>query len=138
MITPSGHQGLTSPHQPIIYNQMVVERIGELSDDEVDRVFQALSDATRRDIVSRVLHRVHTVSELAAGYEMSFAAVQKHIAVLERAALVSKTRRGREQLVRGEATTIASVAELLQRYEQLWLARVDRIDALLDEEREAN
>lgn len=115
---------------------MVVERVGELSDDEVDRVFQALSDATRRDIVGRVMQRAHTVSELAAGYEMSFAAVQKHVAVLERAALVSKTRRGREQLVRGDAATIARATELLQRYEQLWLARIDRIDALLEEERE--
>lgn len=97
----------------------------------MDLIFHALADATRRDIVTRVLQRPHSVSELAAGYAMSFAAVQKHVAVLERAALVSKERKGREQLVSGEVDTIARAQELLRGYEQLWRARVDAIDALL-------
>ncbi len=112
-----------------------IDELGrELGEDEVDRLFHALADATRRDIVARVMRRAYTVSELAAGYEMSFAAVQKNVAVLERAALVRKTRSGREQHVRGDATTIARAGELLARYERLWRDRADRIDALLAEE----
>ncbi|MCL2515015.1 MAG: helix-turn-helix domain-containing protein [Microbacteriaceae bacterium] len=114
---------------------MVVNKSDQLADAEVDRIFHALADATRRDIVTRVLRRPHSVSELAAGYAMSFAAVQKHVAVLERAALVSKTKRGREQLVRGEVDTVARATELLRAYEQLWHARAEGIDALLAAER---
>jgi len=110
---------------------MVVNQERELGDDEVDRIFRALADATRRDIVARVMRREHTVTELADRYEMSFAAVQKHVAVLERAALVRKTRRGREQRVRGDADTVARATELLQGLEALWRDRIERIDALL-------
>jgi DNA-binding transcriptional ArsR family regulator len=114
----------------------MVAQIDVAFDDEAgDRIFRALADATRRDIVARVLQRPHSVSELAAGYAMSFAAVQKHVAVLEKAALVSKSRNGREQLVSGEVGTIGRAQELLRRYEQLWHARAAAIDALLDEER---
>ena len=69
--------------------------------DRTDRVFRALADATRRDIVRRAMQGEHSVSALARLYPMSFAAVQKHVAVLEVAELVTKRRRGREQLVRG-------------------------------------
>src|SRR4051794_9227896 len=79
----------------VTYNQMVVQ----MSDHEADRIFQALADATRRDIVSRVMTREQSVSDLARAYTMSFAAVQKHVAVLERALLITKVRRGREQVV---------------------------------------
>ncbi len=71
--------------------------VGELTDDEVDRLFHALSDATRRDILRRCIRGEPSVSRLADVYPMSFAAVQKHVAVLERAGLVTKERRGREQ-----------------------------------------
>jgi DNA-binding transcriptional ArsR family regulator len=111
---------------------MVVNQLRKLGDDEIDRIFRALADATRRDIVARVLQREHTVTELAERYAMSFAAVQKHVAVLERAALVRKTRRGREQRVRGDAETVSRASELLQGYERLWHERIDRIDALLN------
>ncbi|AYG04712.1 ArsR/SmtB family transcription factor [Gryllotalpicola protaetiae] len=107
-------------------------------DSDIDRIFHALADATRRDIVTRVLQRPHSVSELAAGYAMSFAAVQKHVAVLERAALVSKSRNGREQLVSGEVDTIGRARELLGRYERLWHARANAIDALLAAENDTN
>jgi DNA-binding transcriptional ArsR family regulator len=100
-------------------------------DNEIDRIFHALADATRRDIVARVLRRPHSVSELATGYAMSFAAVQKHVAVLEKAALVSTSRKGREQQVSGEVGAIGRARELLGRYEQLWRARASAIDALL-------
>jgi DNA-binding transcriptional ArsR family regulator len=105
-----------------------------LTDDEVDRVFQALADATRRDIVTRVLRQEQSVSALAGHYAMSFAAVQKHVAVLERAALVSKQRRGREQVVHAEVGTLRRVARLLDAYEELWRGRAGRIDGLLAEE----
>ncbi|HEY0217857.1 MAG TPA: metalloregulator ArsR/SmtB family transcription factor, partial [Cellulomonas sp.] len=92
----------------------------ELERGDVDRVFAALSDATRRDIVGRVLRREASVSHLAQGYEMSFAAVQKHVAVLERAGLVVKVRHGREQVVHPDVGTIRAAARLLEEYEQIW------------------
>jgi DNA-binding transcriptional ArsR family regulator len=107
--------------------------VHELSDSEVDRVFQALADATRRDIVSRTLSREHSVSALAEHYAMSFAAVQKHVAVLERASLVTKVRRGREQLVNGNAETLRRAAQLLDAYEDIWHARAGRIGDILSE-----
>ena len=97
----------------------------------MDRVFAALADATRRDIVTRVLRQEASVSALARNYEMSFAAVQKHVAVLERAGLVRKERRGREQLVRGDVDTIRAAARLLGRYEELWRARIGRMEEVL-------
>ncbi len=110
---------------------MVVE---SSSDTEVDRIFHALADATRRDIVARVITRERSVSELARAYPMSFAAVQKHVAVLERAMLITKERRGREQIVHGHPATIRRAAQLLDAYEQIWRARAERIDQLLAEE----
>jgi DNA-binding transcriptional ArsR family regulator len=104
------------------------------SDAEIDRLFQALADATRRDIVARVLHSEQSVSALASRYEMSFAAVQKHVAVLERASLVRKRRSGREQLVSGEVEALQRAARLLDAYESLWRGRADRIADLLAEE----
>ena len=106
---------------------MVVNDGGETA----DQLFAALADATRRDILARVLVREASVTSLAAGYTMTFAAVQKHVAVLERAHLVTKTRRGREQLVRGDVAALRTATRLLERYEELWRGRVQRIDDLL-------
>lgn len=103
----------------------------EISDDEVDRIFRALADSTRRDIVRRTLAGEATVSELASAYAMSFAAVQKHVAVLEGAGLVTKHPHGRERIVRGNPQAIARAQELLDRYAQIWRARIERLDALL-------
>ena len=105
-----------------------------LDDDEIDRIFRALADATRRDIVRRTLSGEATVTELATAYDMSFAAVQKHVAVLEGAGLVTKDRRGRERLVRGNPDTLRRAQLLLEKYEQIWRGRIDRLDALLTEE----
>ncbi|GAB3616398.1 metalloregulator ArsR/SmtB family transcription factor [Okibacterium endophyticum] len=105
----------------------------ELSEAEVDAVFQALAHATRRDIISRALVGEQSVSVLATGYDMSFAAVQKHVAVLERAALVTKERRGREQIVRGNLVTVRRAARLLDAYEELWRERSQRIEEILAE-----
>jgi DNA-binding transcriptional ArsR family regulator len=103
-----------------------------LSDAELDRLFRALADATRRDIVARVLAgEPVSISVLAARYEMSFAAVQKHVAVLEGAGLVTKEQRGRERLVRGSPEQLARARELLTRLEGLWRARFSQLDAVL-------
>ncbi|PPF79161.1 transcriptional regulator [Subtercola sp. Z020] len=106
----------------------------ELSDDEVNRIFRALADATRRDIVRRTLVAEITVSHLADSYDMSFAAVQKHIAVLEEARLVTKEPRGRERIVRGAPDRIRQAQHLLDEFELLWRSRIDRLDALLGED----
>lgn len=103
----------------------------DLSDDEVDRIFRALADATRRDIVRRTLTDEASISDLAHRYEMSFAAVQKHITVLEGAGLVSKERHGRERRIRGNPEAIRKAQTLLNAYEQLWQSRISRLDALL-------
>ena len=103
----------------------------DLSDLEVDRIFHALADATRRDIVRRTLAGDASVSELAGAYAMSFAAVQKHVAVLEGAGLVTKETRGRSRLVRADPTTLARARALLDVYAELWRGRIDRLDALL-------
>jgi DNA-binding transcriptional ArsR family regulator len=101
---------------------------------DADRIFAALADATRRDIVGRVLNQEASVSMLARQYDMSFAAVQKHVAVLERAGLITKQRRGREQLVRGDIEAIRCVRELLRQYEDVWRGRIDRMHDLLTEQ----
>ncbi|WIB76904.1 metalloregulator ArsR/SmtB family transcription factor [Curtobacterium sp. MCPF17_002] len=108
----------------------------ELSDTEVDRVFHALADATRRDIVRRTLLGEASVSELADAYTMSFAAVQKHVAVLEGAGLVTKHPRGRTRIVRADPSQIDRVRGLLDTYADLWRGRIDRLDALLGEDRD--
>lgn len=105
----------------------------DLSDDDVDRIFHALADATRRDILRRTLVGDESVSRLAEAYRMSFAAVQKHVVVLERAGLVTKSSRGRERLVSADPTTIARTRQLLDAYAALWRGRIDRLDALLAE-----
>ena len=116
----------------VIYNHMVVCR---WTDDTADRVFLALGAATRRDILARAIRQEQSVSALARHYEMSFAAVQKHVAVLERAALVTKERRGREQIVGCNVPTLRKAAALLDAYEQLWIARTTQIaDILAGEE----
>ena len=102
-----------------------------MTQDEVDRLFHALSDATRRDIVSRVMHSGESVSSLASRYAMSFAAVQKHVAVLERAHLVHKQRRGREQVVHGDVDALRTAARILDRFEEIWRQRIIRIDDIL-------
>ncbi len=98
-----------------------------------DRVLHALADVTRRDIVSQVLRGEHSVSSLARRYPMSFAAVQKHVAILERAELVRKRRHGREQLVSGNIAAVRDATALLMQLEEVWRARIDRMGEILSE-----
>ena len=114
----------------INYNQMVVN---QLADADVDRLFHALADATRRDIVRRVVAGEHSISDLARHYPMSMTAVQKHVAVLEGAGLVSKNRHGREQRVSGRVEALHEAQRLLDMLEQVWRDRVDRMGDLLAE-----
>lgn len=110
------------------YNRMVVSMP---SADQIDRTFAALADATRRDIVRRAIGGAEGVAELAAHYPMSFAAVQKHVAVLERAALVTKQRVGRRKVVQADIAGLRAAQRLLDRYEELWRGRVDRMTDLI-------
>ena len=107
--------------------------VGTSDDQATDRLFQALADATRRDILRRAVDGELSVSALARAYDMSLPAVQKHVAVLERAELVRKERRGREQLVHSRADTVRRAARLLDELEALWRGRVERIGDLLTE-----
>lgn len=113
-----------------MYNQMVVHAL--TAPDELDLLFGALADRTRRDIVARLLGGEEaSVSALAARYRMSFAAVQKHVAVLERAKLVSKQVVGRERIVRGNPAQLARARAALVQLESLWLDRFSQIDDVL-------
>jgi DNA-binding transcriptional ArsR family regulator len=105
--------------------------VDALSDETVDELFHALADPTRRDILRRCVAAEPSVSRLAQAYPMSFAAVQKHVAVLERAGLVTKERRGREQLVRTDAGAVGRARHALDLLETTWRGRVDRMSDLL-------
>jgi DNA-binding transcriptional ArsR family regulator len=109
---------------------MVADRTG-LQEEHADRVFRALADPTRRDVLRRAMQGTLSVSGLARLYPMSTTAVQKHVAVLKDAGLVHLTRHGREQLVKTEIDTIAKAKSLLAEFELLWRGRLDRIGDVL-------
>lgn len=92
--------------------------------DNIDQVFMALADKTRRDILRRTLTSRHTISSLASSYDMSFAAVAKHVHILHTAGLVTKIRVGREQAIEADLATLERTRELLESYEQLWMERL--------------
>jgi DNA-binding transcriptional ArsR family regulator len=119
---------LCSADLSLIYNPMVV---GTVDSDRADALFHALADPTRRDILAVVLQDAHSVSDLARRYPISFAAVHKHVGALERAGLVTKTRHGREQQVRGDAAALGTVHRLLNDLEAVWRGRIDRIEQVL-------
>jgi DNA-binding transcriptional ArsR family regulator len=109
---------------------MVVDRTGT-EEEHADRVFRALADRTRRDVIRRAMNGTLSVSALARLYPMSTTAVQKHVAVLKEAGLVHLTRRGRQQLVQTEIDTIAEAQVLLAEFERLWRGRLGRIGDVL-------
>jgi DNA-binding transcriptional ArsR family regulator len=106
--------------------------IDELPEETVDELFHALADPTRRDILRRCVGGEPSVSRLAQAYPMSLAAVQKHVAVLERAGLITKERRGRAQIVRTDAGVVDRARQALDQLETTWRGRVDRMSDLLD------
>jgi DNA-binding transcriptional ArsR family regulator len=112
---------------------MVVDNRRATKAERTDLLFHALADATRRDIVRLVLNREHSVSDLARRYPMSFAAVQKHVAVLERAHLITKHQRGRERIVRGRIAAVRDVNRLLDELETIWRDRMQRFGDVLAE-----
>jgi DNA-binding transcriptional ArsR family regulator len=103
-----------------------------------DHLFAALADATRRDIVLRALGGSEGVAELAGHYPMSFAAVQKHIAILERAGLITKERNGRRKVVRTNMEGLRLARGLLDQYETLWSGRVKRMTDLITSSEESH
>lgn len=103
-----------------------------------DYLFHALADATRRDIVRRAMDEAHSVSDLAAHYPMSFAAVQKHVAVLERAGLITKESHGRKRLVRTDIRRLRAAAKVLDEFEAIWRARVQQMDDILADDAPAD
>jgi len=103
----------------------------QLDENRTDQIFHALADSTRRDIVRRSVEGELSVSALARAYPMSITAVQKHVAVLERAGLVTRQRRGREQLVQSQSEAIEAAQRLLDELEALWRDRIDRIGDLV-------
>jgi len=105
----------------------------QIAPPDFDRMFGALADATRRDIVRRAIDGEEGVAELAGHYPMSFAAIQKHVAILERAGLVSKHRIGRRKVVRTNLGGLRVARRLLERYEELWRERVDRMNQLISD-----
>ena len=112
---------------------MVVNRRPAAEETRADRVFRALADRTRRDVMRRAMNGTLSVSELARMYPMSTTAVQKHVAVLEKAGLVHLKRHGRQLLVQTEIDAVARAQALLVEFEQLWSGRLERIGDVLAE-----
>ena len=113
----------------LTYNHMVVHQA--VSEGALNQLFRALADGTRRDILARSLTETPSVSDLAARYEMSFAAVQKHVAVLERAGLIQKRASGREKLIATNHARLQRAGELLEYFESIWRQRVAQLDDVL-------
>jgi DNA-binding transcriptional ArsR family regulator len=99
---------------------------------DIDAIFSSLADATRRDILRRVSRRAQSVGELAEAHKgLSFAAVAKHIAVLEDAELVIKKRDGRYQIISVNPKTLKHASKVLQEYQAIWEVRFNQLDTLL-------
>lgn len=97
----------------------------------LDAIFASLADPTRRDMLRRLRPKTHSVGELAIHYDLTFAAVSKHLQVLERAHLITKHRNGRTQLVELSPTGLRQAENYLEQYRKLWEGRLDRLGAHL-------
>ena len=122
---------MTAEEALLTYNQMIVGIVEE--EDRADRLFGALANSTRRDIVRRTMKDDYSVSQLERCYTTSFAAIQKHVSILEAAGLVSKRSSGREQIVTGDIKTIEDVHALLGQFEAIWRERLGRFDSVLND-----
>jgi DNA-binding transcriptional ArsR family regulator len=101
---------------------------------QLDSVFHSLSDPIRRDILERVTHRELSVGELVKKYDVSFAAISKHLKVLEKARLIHKRKEGRKYMVTLDAKAMKQADEYLEQYRLMWQGRVNKLNALLQEE----
>jgi DNA-binding transcriptional ArsR family regulator len=110
----------------------------QVAPPDFDLMFGALADHTRRDIVRRAVYGEEGVAELASHYPMSFAAVQKHVAILERAGLITKERIGRRKVVRTSREGLLAARRLLDQYEELWRGRIDRMTELVTNTKETD
>ena len=99
----------------------------------LDKIFGALADVTRRDILKRLSRAEHTISELAQPYAMSLAAIAKHVSVLEKAGLITKRRSGKEKVIQIQPKTIKVAAAYLSEYEKIWSVRFDALEKLLED-----
>jgi DNA-binding transcriptional ArsR family regulator len=112
----------------IIFNYMV-----EQSSPELDLVFHALADGTRRTLLNTIAQRKLSVGELAAPYAMSLAAVSKHLDVLERASLIRRERQGKSRIVSLHPRPLEAANDWLAFYNQYWSDGLDRLQATLEE-----
>jgi len=101
---------------------------------DLDTVFASLSDPTRRDILKRVSRAHMTIGEIAKSYDLTLAAISKHLKVLERAHLIVKRKRGKERIVQLSPGAFKSATEYLEYYETLWNQRFDSLEGFLKEE----
>lgn len=100
----------------------------------LDSLFGSLADPIRRDILRRLINAHFTISQIASEYNISFAAVAKHLNVLEKAKLIVKKRRGKEQVVSIAPQALQDASYYLKQYEALWNARFDALDKVLKED----
>lgn len=103
----------------------------ELSLNPLDAIFGSLADPTRRDILKRVAKKEMSVSDIAKPYKLTFAAISKHLKVLEKAKLIIKRRQGKEQIIQLSPSSIKDAAKYLQEYEKLWDHRLDSLERYL-------
>lgn len=103
----------------------------ELTLSPLDLIFQSLADPTRRDILKRVSKKEMSISDIAKPYALTFAAISKHLKVLEKANLVIKRRQGKEQIVKAAPDALKNASEYLKTYEKLWNNRFDRLEKYL-------
>ena len=100
---------------------------------QLDRVFRALADATRRSILRGIAGKEKTVSEIAQPYRMSLAAVSKHLKVLERAGLIARSRDAQWRPCHLEPAPLKEIADWIGHYREFWEASFDRLDEYLRE-----
>lgn len=103
----------------------------ELSLSPLDAIFGSLADPIRRDILRRVSRKEMTITDVAEPYDVTFAAVSKHLKVLEKAKLIIKRKQGREQVVALAPAAIKDAAQYLKAYEKLWNNRLDSLEKYL-------
>jgi DNA-binding transcriptional ArsR family regulator len=99
---------------------------------QLDATFAALADPTRRAILARLAKGDASVNELAEPFDMSQPAISKHLRVLERAGLISRSRDAQRRPCRLEAKPLERASEWLESYRQIWEANFDRLDQLLE------